>query len=1807
MKPVLPGHSMFSPIQSIDCSVFMADTMFTVLSKGMVYRPGAAGPEFGQGINLATASAAALNSHFASQVTPGLKDGAGAEVEGRIPVIHDYWGTGAPMGVPTPNRVAIRILGQVKATCNAALLFTGTGTLRVFHNGVAVPHLTPTGGSGDSFRTFIAGDQVELFYWALDQEWGGWSIRVIDSSIRGDGVLGWDTIRTAPVLSASWMDDGTAVALVPVLSVAKARIECREGQVRTATIELAQTEPGSFDGWYFNPAAHTAVHNATGTVLKEGHYIRVTDTLGIHETVEHTGFIHSMVPGSGGTITLTVLGFEARLNRQQSENYPDRLSYTAFGYTATRTVEDPAFGVPAYDHWPYEYAITDLLLRAWVDPSLLLDKKRVLRAGQSVPENGAPLFVCRSPNGALIRIPRQPNYGNPFSDPDLPVDDDYLTTSDANKSIYARVGELVERIGYHFGTDHFGSFTLRPRNSPDALQPLYTFSAGADSINPAALGGKYKKIIGTGWNHAVSGIKAARLELVVGVVPGGGTIQITVVRQEDNATFTKQVSLARSTEAFFYDDVRDGDFWNVCVIPVLTGAEYGTYTVTITPLGGNSSTEYRLNAIRAYEQDPLLPHPAFSLRSFQNLLELDPRSNSDDRLNDAIVVGGRSATITDSEKVQGSPEREFIVRRAQDIHSILNPLALNYIGGRITAVLSDEALSDHSLADWAALSLVSRYRVTRMDGVLKHTLLPVVELGDVVYAKDDRVNNFDGTVALYVVGITHDYDMGRATALTNLEVSVFPSTPSYEPNEEVDISAFNNKPVINLSIQYRGVNGTLQANPGVNRVVPVTSADRPSLPLPVYSDAGGLYLTIPNETWSPDTELLSIITTVGNASAIDRVKNFPYYKYYRRTGTRLDIFPTVSGRYMGGDGTSAYGPYPNPSSRSAVLTYVRIQDAYTGNSPFYDPYLSERTPSDLVEVAFDTLVSGYYRVSLVDARGTELPIAWLTNPSVQDPDPNQHWAYFTPGVGRTFRWDGVDTIGTWNRKQTSDNTSRTKNLFPDISETYRIGAGVYAQNDNTVVSPVHISGEVVNSQPVYPVGKYSQFYVRIECRRVTQDTLLTVRSDHGSDTKTSALGHLFNSSAAELPARYVYYHLPPLPNRVAVSISDWSGAGAYVPGGTSWSTSPDTNATFRDSKPVRISLTPQPRPGARFAGQDIALKVNRVVHMMALSMDSSLVSEGKLWNDKGESERKRVISRRTVNDEHTLIYRDADFVRGSTLSPWVFQPSQFEDDFGDGTEPVRYMNYLQFFEVPHWNPARRSGEMRSRFLMGFMAYLFYFSVFTQDRSGRLAWAIDPTHVDRSKILYNNEPMSWPFDLDRHQRRVIYTRQWWDTDALNTSLAEHSVPQAYRGTFADRLSLFDTTSSHVLYPLNNGTTVTGSWSTGIADRYLNLLKSGESRLPSAADHNRAWGTASTSVLGSWTWNPAGEPFVYVPAPSRDFHPFYCVPPMALCSRREPKTDDVYPGYTAHQRRTYWEKSYTLAHVKQSRPGKIGDEASADTWVGMIQSETVGGSLFLFYIAGEGVDYRYTEQPNKPTAVPESVADHQRIDEFPRYEDSRGGMTNDALAARDPRMVLGGSHYYLNPVMYKWFHEFNWTRKQWANDIVEQEAFSLTFRHTYVWESPSLFPVDRSFNRPFKPELLDGDLTGVTSRPDAFDPGAWVGWKDDHPSQLQAVEAFKDSGTCSQLHWYQNSKARYTPGIGGGVCETADINDLLEDSLKPMSSSSVLVGTQLQAFGRSFDTRDTAWTVQPMAVGPRLPETRRVLFGLVLLGNRRSSAG
>jgi hypothetical protein len=850
--------------------------------------------------------------------------------------------------------------------------------------------------------------------------------------------------------------------------------------------------------------------------------------------------------------------------------------------------------------------------------------------------------------------------------------------------------------------------------------------------------------------------------------------------------------------------------------------------------------------------------------------------------------------------------------------------------------------------------------------------------------------------------------------------------------------------------------------------------------------------------------------------------------------------------WVEGDGTSSY---QRPASTTQYTVRYRSffpggtnTDPYGGVSPFYDPYTSEL--GYLVNLSFDALVTGFYRISVRSAKDNTV-VAWLTEPTADPDKPESHFAYLTAGAAKTFAWDGVDQRGEWNATQSEWYATASQGAF-EKNEKPIIGKGFYVWNrevdSNGQLGPLaFIAGDVdAQGEPIFGQGTFGTWYVLIE---VQNDRLAEVAAANPADAVKGQLPRRVSSDSLvttnglnSTSAAYVFTHLP-RPTRCTLELSDWksmaptfddSNPSVYA-NEANWIAITDPayladnpDAAISNQRPVRVRFVVEQRPGVLWTGRanEASVKTFRVAHPRVTIMDQFVTWDGSLYPLTTVPNR-RITSRRLMNDSHTLVYEDESFRKGYTFKnaanlsggtvEWIFAPKYFKKEFrvAGVTEAIRFGDYLQLEEVPTWDPTKAAQGVQARFQLAFLSYLWYLSAYTQDRSGRLTWALDRTFLDPTKIPINTVAhwpdktvassallakatstsyrLEWPSDPLREHRRTVLTRQW--TDEGTWKADQKSLWGFATGSIGDAL-LKHKWQDHS----PNATTLNGTaWTsyTGITtddySRYHRDVPNGL-RLPGSFPTARQLGTTSASALGSWTWQTAPA---WAPSVTRDFHPYFLVPPMMSPNPGSSyRTNDIY---------TFTDMS--AASTDSSGQTMGNDEAKLNTWSTPIWDQTQSYSANNNDTDKVRFWPGHTVKKDKwPTnTVNANTLDYVRQDETLHYEQLRGFYAHREKPAQSPVRVVAGNPYYVNQFTYA---SILGTVKDGypQYSAVVSDWFTLNFRSEYVWESETLFPARDAVYA----ERLDAMHLGLTryDRLDRsiketlrYDTGAWTGWKPD----------------------------------------------------------------------------------------------------------------
>lgn len=331
---------------------------------------------------------------------------------GRLPNLVGYWAAGAPgyHGANYRGRVAYRFQCTLRSTTGRGwwsssssvtfwLAFAGCGYVRVVktvsgtpsnvlvktdHNGTGSQDVTLTealfikdGFAQSEAITLAAGDKLDIYYVQdTTDAWGGFVFKAITGSVPSLQADMEEAARTGPVLGCSIFDSGTSVTKQTLELAEQVTVEAGPNGTMRAVLRVPLINPQQYDGhgWeFYRPTTthpgYMRLHKTDGTVVdvKRQRLIRIKAGLSGEQVTVFTGLVDDFDGSDTGRVDISCLGLEQYLADQFMRNLPDKISYMMFGYNELSGTTEPVYDVPAYDNWPQEYAIRDMLMRAGVD------------------------------------------------------------------------------------------------------------------------------------------------------------------------------------------------------------------------------------------------------------------------------------------------------------------------------------------------------------------------------------------------------------------------------------------------------------------------------------------------------------------------------------------------------------------------------------------------------------------------------------------------------------------------------------------------------------------------------------------------------------------------------------------------------------------------------------------------------------------------------------------------------------------------------------------------------------------------------------------------------------------------------------------------------------------------------------------------------------------------------------------------------------------------------------------------------------------------------------------------------------------------------------------------------------------------------------------------------------------------------------------------------------------------------------------------------------------------------------------------
>lgn len=858
---------IFQKDQILDYSISYFDTPFSplendVASSGLILdvrQPKPNGVAFTLRASVEGASASGAKAAFDDS---GDTESASIVSDGRASNVMGYWSGGAPNyhGAEFRRQIAYHYRCYLKnngdrdwwasgVTPAFSLAFAGNGYFRITQtkDGATtdVEDLDGNPINGDyseadflqnglQFTEVITdlddtGDYIDIYYIQDREAWGGFVVKAVAGSTQTQ-----TTARDAPVMGCGIFDDDSPPSSITLQNINSIDIITNKNASTEVNIRIPLVNPNSNDyiGWVKTKASdddpgqlELYTGTATPVIIKQKRLIRIRAGWQGEQYVVFTGFVEDIGDASNGVVTIKCKSVEQQALEQFTKNYPDRITYMAFGYNKREDTNDPVYDIPAFDNWPIEYVIRHLLVRAGVDESVLLQDLTVPKVdGTSVTvtfgSDTHRKLRARSLSGTFLKLDRAAHYGNygTAHDNNKPDDDEYMFKPDISKEIWQTVKNITDKYGYKLIIDPFGHVVLHGANNPHSVIDFDAGFGGSPSLetNPDAYSGTYIEYTGSPSITGIS-VTAARIDLVIPRGVSHGSWDFTVrLGGPTVASGTIDPSLpAGSLDEFFYNFRTTTDGGNSTVVTLFSG-DWATYTVDLVQTGGAATR--RLDSFQLWHTDTDKPRFPVVFATDENAINVTSQNTMIDMRNLVNVIGRKKAAITDSTKLDSTinnPEPEYVVENAVDVDSITQPSAVNFVGYPKESAIIDSSITDNDFAAYVARAFIFRFRLPKPNAALEHTVLPTLQLFEPIYVSETKFDTIDSQSVVWVESMTHHIGGGKAT--TKIAAVSHKPVPAYEPREDIDIDAFfGGNVVANVKVSYTSLTNSSIVNASEN-------------------------------------------------------------------------------------------------------------------------------------------------------------------------------------------------------------------------------------------------------------------------------------------------------------------------------------------------------------------------------------------------------------------------------------------------------------------------------------------------------------------------------------------------------------------------------------------------------------------------------------------------------------------------------------------------------------------------------------------------------------------------------------------------------------------------------------------------------------------------------------------------------------------------------------------------------------------------------------------------------------------------------
>jgi hypothetical protein len=951
---------------------------------------------------------------------------------GTSPLVGFFYGGGSPPGFSTINRFAYKYTGyffcqypsdsRTSGWKNLPWNFNAVGDYPFTFSAIGYGHirvkigstyiigasgyeaLTPTVYTEGSINleagTWYA---IEILYYS-DTDESGLAVLWKNNYFWGDDS---DKFNFGVPISAgvtSTTEGFLSVATLP--GVEKVQISQGINEASTLQFDLPLN---TANGYYYDRIGDKYIYSGDTDIqlksrwLIEG-YIGFVNSSESNEYVKRfTGIVTEISPRRAkdtDVITVKCTGFEEFLNTAINLNYPDKFDYWAAGYAGSEYGFDHPDGVDmpvTYDGWELTKVVQSLMIRAYIDPSLFLEKKYYLNnAGESVP--GHLLIERASPEFVVLDKGR--NYGEPFAtvEEDQVVDTSYVIQSNFGDILTDYLNKIVDIYGWDWGFSgyHNGAPYLKPKNNPVETKYLsdatFTGTWNDAVYDIDAVNGEYRTTDEAG-AYVQFAFKGKRIELIAALA---GTA-IT-------SGATTRVAEGSTASAVVVEDATGFSAGDILVIQFDETHEYSTIdsiasnTITVDPAFEKIPVVGSFARTASYSAEVRRGTDWASGVSVTTTYQSNHWDSTDHQSSPRVgwnqaqdPVGPIAGLVDRRLYYQGIDPR---IARNPCIHLIASGLSYDDYLLRVTQTSGRVGVNALFVYSDDPLTPVDTFRTG--DNVEVGT---VVELGLEDAVRDQRNDTI-------VVGRRIGAEVAGIEDRT-----VNPNNPYYRHilSRAVDIGSIYDSTTQNFvgrPLQTIQIAPELSSQSRVDHWA-IAFINRYRFPgrFPSYAAITNPLIE-PGDCISIDDEgkslvkyydrawVESISTNVSKTEIMDRIKTTTYAPWESFVPRKQF------------DSLANFG---NLAIQNLTIKESATGETITTNNP-YDPYSSQED-NNFVEITYDLNVSGNVRIDIYNS--SSLRVATLLNVATEAEE-DLGWLHQDIGKNYKVIWDGVDMFGDHN-------------------------------------------------------------------------------------------------------------------------------------------------------------------------------------------------------------------------------------------------------------------------------------------------------------------------------------------------------------------------------------------------------------------------------------------------------------------------------------------------------------------------------------------------------------------------------------------------------------------------------------------------------------------------------------------------------------------------------------------------------------------------------------------------------------------------